>query len=275
MKTILITIAFLAAMNSYSQPVKDFRTLDSIWDTYSENENFSNLLWVQLNDFYFYEKLSNYISDKFKNDIEIVRFINAQKHNMHLNSNLAPLDYHFSPDVFFLYRFKNSTSIKIIYWDRTQSKVIDTVLNTDKQIFNYLLNINNYDGFKWDSQFAGRNLWIRISCYYGTGISISVYTPSCYFVKSVEEFWKYQKDEENVFFDDIQGDNQLIISLQSILNEVSTFFEFLDFCKLNVIEKALWDNINEYQKIRHTIFDVEAVDKREKEWMKQREPEKK
>ena len=58
-----------------------------------------------------------------------------------------------------------------------------------------------------------------------------------------------------------------------MLLTVSTFMDFEDYCKVCEKYDVIEMKLEEYKKIRHTILDVEAVDKREKEWREQREKE--
>lgn len=270
-KLIVIIITLFSYTFCYSQQVKNFYSLDSVWNSNKENKFFLNL-WIELGDFYYYQSLLKHMDNIFTKDINIIRIVNAQRYNSYILPKNVKDDYLFTPDVCFLYNRNNSEDIRLVYWDKSKKKVKDSLLFSETFNYKYLLNENSYKGLKWTGKKAKRNVWLNTSAWnwYGTGISLSVYTPKNIFVKSVEEFWKcYSDGLRTEFFDEIQGKKKTIEHIRNMLLAVWPCVKFQDSCKTCVPNEKLKKLGEEYNKIRHTILDTTAVGKREVEWKKE------
>lgn len=271
MKTIsiLFIIIILLQFISISQAneIKSFTQLDSLWDNYEENFQFSYTSQfirdkeVKLSDFYYYRKISDYLNNIYNKDISILKVINAQNYGFYGKfENECTIDYYFSPDVCFLYKRKKSNVIHLVFFDNKNNEVIDTISSFFDSNFAYLLKDSNYKGFKFEQQRMTK--WI--GSYEGTGISICGYSNQKVFVNSIPVFWKNYNDGLKIEFfnDEVRGKKVTIDILKQFLISLRAYIKFDDYAKDRQKKEKLIENCLEYKKTRDKIIDVNEVDKR-------------
>jgi hypothetical protein len=269
MRKIILIYIFLYPILSFSQvnEINSFTQLDSLWDTYKENDQFSftsQLIRdneVRLSDFYYYREISNYLNTIFNKDISILKVINAQNYGFYGKFNKeCTIDYYFSPDVCFLYKRLKCNDIHLVYFDKKTKKVVDTTSDFFESNFEYLLKKSNYSGLKFEKK--GMTKWI--GSYEGTGISLNVYNNQKIFVSSISVFWKNYSDGLRIEFfnDEVEGKKATIKKLKQLLISLRTYIKFEDYDKDRQKKEKLIEKCLEYKKIRDQIIDVNEVDKR-------------
>ena len=275
----LSIIWLLSSSMIFSKEIKSYSELDSVWNLNKENEGFSFLkindymhtnswgkliMYYTLNDFYFYREIKNYLEKIYRQNIILLRIINASQGGL---VDMKCMDYYFSPDVCFLYKYNKSSDLHLVFWDKNKLEVVDTILDFVHFDFNYLLKQINYKGLKWEGELASRNKW-NIGSLYGTGISLSIYNQGEVFVESLKEFWKNNRNGVGFeFFDkDIKGKKKTKNQLKKLMIYLRDYVSFDDFAKDRVPEEEMKKNCEEYEKIRDKIIDVKAIEEREKEF---------